>query len=620
MPRLTTAIILAAGLGSRLQSIHASSPKGLLTIGGQTLVERSLNLLQQHGIERVVIVTGHMRETYEALAAQRDDVDVVHNAAFATTGSMASLVKALAVVQDDFLLLESDLLYETRALSTLLDHAEPNVVLMSGPTGAGDEVWVEGKASRLVDMAKDGGALRSVAGEFVGINRISAGLAARMHEAFVAFVDQHGHGQMSYETDALVSLAATEAIALSRVDDLRWGEIDDPSHYRRVVTQLWPEIARHEQLAGAPTRAVLLNPGPATTTDTVKRAMMMTDVCPREVSFTEMMADVRQRLAALVAPTGWTTIPFAASGTAAVEAVLASVVPPDKELLILDNGDYGTRMTAICVTLGVPHQTVDVGWGKPIDVAAVGEILTAAAGRISHVAAIHHETSSGLLNPLAPLAEVVHANGASLILDAMSSFAARPIGPLPGLDYIISSANKCIQGMAGISFVIARLDALEAARAAVPRAFYLDLVAQYDKLEASGQTRFTCPPQVLSALAQALTELESETVAGRHARYDACYQVLYDGIERLGFEFLLPDADHSRILMAIREPSDEWYDFVAIHDALFERGFTIYPGKTAGGASFRLSVLGALYPSDIAAFLFAFEDVIAERKAAVAVR
>lgn len=359
-------------------------------------------------------------------------------------------------------------------------------------------------------------------------------------------------------------------------------------------------------------RAILLNPGPATTTQTVKRALIMPDVCPRERAYTDKLADVLARLARVVGDPGeCTAIPVIGSGTAAMEAVVGSVVHDDRSLVIIDNGDYGTRLAAIARRLDVPHQVVSCGWGQPIDVDAVAAALAASPGRPSHLAVVHHETSSGLLNPLPPLASLCRTHGLSLIVDAMSSYAAIPIDlQADGIDFLIASANKCIQGMAGLAFVIARNAAIEQARGARPRGYYLDLVAQVDATRGNGQTRFTSPPQIVSALEQALTELERESVAGRRARYDASHAALVAGLEELGFQFLLPPERRSRILLTVLEPDEDWYDFDTMHDYLLARGFTIYPGKPASGRTFRLSVLGAIDESDIRDFLAALREFV----------
>jgi len=238
--RPAAAVILAAGMGTRLQGVFSELPKGFIEIGGEALIRRSLRLLQERGIERIVIVSGHLGEAYEALASEIPGVEVVENPAFATTGSMASLACALEVLKEDFLLLESDLFYEERALDVLLQGEAPDALLASGPTGATDEVWIEDRDGFLRAMSKDPAELHHVYGELVGIVRISAALAGRMAHAFAAFTAAQGHGQMAYETDALVEAAAHHPVALCRVPDLLWGEVDYESHYLRVRDEIWP--------------------------------------------------------------------------------------------------------------------------------------------------------------------------------------------------------------------------------------------------------------------------------------------------------------------------------------------------------------------------------------------
>ncbi len=354
-------------------------------------------------------------------------------------------------------------------------------------------------------------------------------------------------------------------------------------------------------------RKILLNPGPATTTQSVKEALVMPDVCPREESFCELYADVRRRLVALAGdPDEIVAVTLVGSGTTALEAALATLVPEDGLVVIVDNGDYGTRLVEIARCDGIPHRAVEMGWGKPIDLEALDAELNQLAGRATHLCFVHHETSSGLLNPLDDLTALARRHRLSVIVDAMSSFGCLPIHVgRQGVDALVSSSNKCVQGMAGLGIVIATRQALEDVRGCKPRSFVLDLVAEHDHLIKTGQSRFTVPPQVVAALHRALIELEQEGVAGRQARYERSMQTLLAGLAELGFELLLDDSLQSRILVAIREPREAWYDFVDMHDALDREGFTIYPGKPGAQPNFRLAVLGAIDASDIERFLAA---------------
>jgi len=239
------AIILAAGAGTRLRPIVDGRPKGLIEIDGESLVARSARLLRAAGIERTTIVTGYAADYYERFAAGQPDIVLVNNDKFETTGSMASLAIALDRVRHDVLVLESDIVYEARALTAILTGDAPDATLTSGPTRAGDEVWVHAPAGRLEAMTKVRHDLPALDGELVGITRLSAPAAGAMLQVFDDFVDTHGHGRMTYETDALVSIARVHPIAVLLIDDLCWGEIDDERQYDRVVKDVWPAVGSH---------------------------------------------------------------------------------------------------------------------------------------------------------------------------------------------------------------------------------------------------------------------------------------------------------------------------------------------------------------------------------------
>ncbi len=236
-----TAVILAAGMGTRLRSAHADMPKGFLELGGRPLIEMSLARLERAGINDVVIVTGYQAEYYHKLALRYDGlVRVVHNPEYANSGSMYSLYCARDVVDDGFLLLESDLVYEQRALDVLVNSDVPDAVLLSGPTHAGDEVYVDAPGGKLAHMSKDKSELNSVAGELVGISKISRGLFALMkHLASQAFEESL---KFDYETDCLVAAAQNWEIFCPVLNDLVWGEIDDPDHLRRANEVLLPKL------------------------------------------------------------------------------------------------------------------------------------------------------------------------------------------------------------------------------------------------------------------------------------------------------------------------------------------------------------------------------------------
>jgi 2-aminoethylphosphonate-pyruvate transaminase len=242
----TKAVILAAGLGMRLRDVFTGKPKGLLTIEGISLVERSIQLLRAHGIHEIVIVTGHLAEAYEALAADYAPfVRTVHNPYYADSGSMYSLYCARTVIDAPFLLLESDLLYEARALATLLAFPAEDAMLVSGFTYSNDEMYIEARDGHFYQMSKDRSRLQSIIGEMVGISQISAALYQQMLTYAEEYFKTSRH--LHYEDGCLTAIAQQHAISICHVTDLVWTEIDNADHLARAQSRIWPQIQRQEQ-------------------------------------------------------------------------------------------------------------------------------------------------------------------------------------------------------------------------------------------------------------------------------------------------------------------------------------------------------------------------------------
>ncbi len=357
---------------------------------------------------------------------------------------------------------------------------------------------------------------------------------------------------------------------------------------------------------------VLLTPGPLTTRPET-RAAMDRDWGSRDPAFIALTAQVRERLLAIAnAGEGFTCVPLQGSGTFAVEAQLGTLVPREGRLLVLVGGAYGRRKVEICRRAGRDHAVLESEETAPPSVAAVAERL-AAEPAITDVALVHCETTTGILNPLDDIAAAVSAAGRRLHVDAMSSFGGIPIdlGRVP-LASLAASANKCLEGVPGVGFVIARTDHLETC-AGNAHAVSLDLHAQWAGLEANGQWRFTPPTQVLAALDAALDALDAEGgVGGRFARYWENCRTLVDGMRGLGFETLLDDAVQAPIIVTFRAPEDPAWDFGGFYDRLSARGFVIYPGKLAQVESFRVGCIGVFRADTMARFIAAAGGVLAE--------
>jgi len=356
---------------------------------------------------------------------------------------------------------------------------------------------------------------------------------------------------------------------------------------------------------------VLLNPGPANTSPRVKQALLTPDLCHREPEFFEVMRECRERLvrAAGAAP-AFGAVLFTGSGTAAVEATLASAVPEGRALLVVNNGVYGDRMLRIARAHRIPAEALTYDFTTPVPPADVAWALREHP-EISHVAVVHHETTTGLLNPVEAVADVAATAGRRVIVDAMSSLFGEPLDVArEGFDYVTASANKCLQGIPGVSFVLARRAALEALKGRPARSVYLDLLNHWTTQE-QDNTPFTPAVQVLHAMREALLELEEEGAGTRIARYAENCRVLRRGMAALGFDILVPEGARSNILTTFRLRPGLTYD--ALHDAMKRRGYVIYAGQgEIRTYAFRVSNMGTLTPKDMQAVVTAFAECLAE--------
>jgi 2-aminoethylphosphonate-pyruvate transaminase len=593
------AVILAAGLGSRLGWRTAEKPKGFLELGGKAIAEWSIEKLIAAGIERIIIGTGAHREYYNTLAAKYHSIETVYNPDFSETGSMRTLELCAAQVGSDFFLLESDLIYDAIGLFVLANDARPAVTLASGATHSGDEVYLEtDSAGTLIAASKDRTALGSVFGELVGITKLTPAVLTAL--CTYAASARKTAPKLDYET-ALAAVHETAPVGARKIEYYAWREIDDEHHLRLAETETLPRILENESLR-KPRREVLLNPGPATTSDAVKYAQVSPDICPRETEFGEVMRWIVRELSALVSVPGKAdkieTVLFGGSGTAADEAMISSCVPENGRLLIVDNGAYGARFAQIAKACRVPFDVFKSSGFQPLDVSAVKAKLL--EGRHTHFAVVYHETTTGLLNPVPELCRFCHENSITTIVDGVSAFAAIPIDmDADCIDFMASTSNKNIQGMAGCAFILCRKDALEAVRDYPMRGYYLNLWDQYAHFAKTGQTRFTPPVQTLYALRQAIIETKVETIPGRYARYSACWDILTAAVKRLELKMLVPEEAQSKLITAIIEPDSPKYSFDALHDFSRSQGFTIYPGKLAGASTFRIANIGDIQPEEM---------------------
>jgi len=346
---------------------------------------------------------------------------------------------------------------------------------------------------------------------------------------------------------------------------------------------------------------LLFTPGPLTTSATVKAAMLR-DIGSRDTDLVELVAGIRSellRIAGVSREQGYEAVLMQGSGTFGLEAVISSVIPREGRFVVLANGAYGERMAAIAERLGISTRLARWPESESPDVAAVQRLIEEEPAA-THVAMVHCETTTGILNPIDEIARIIKASGREFILDAMSSFGGVPLDLSKlEIDYLISSPNKCLEGVPGFSFVLARREALEATKGRA-RSVSLDLLAQWEGLERNGQFRFTPPIHALLAFARALEELREEgDVCARAARYRANHETLRRGMRRLGFVEYLPAERQSNIITAFRYPDDPNFRFEDFYRRLRARGFVIYPGKLSQADCFRIGTIGRINKQNV---------------------
>lgn len=338
----------------------------------------------------------------------------------------------------------------------------------------------------------------------------------------------------------------------------------------------------------------LLTPGPLTTSLSVKQAMLH-DYGSRDATFIDLNARILERLVAIVNGQGrYVTVPLQGSGTFVVEAMIGNFVPANGKLLILINGAYGKRIARICDYYGRSYIVQETAEDVAVDAAQLDARLDANPD-ISHVVVVHCETTSGILNPVREVSQIVARHGRSLLIDSMSAFGALPLDCSEiEFDAVVASSNKCLEAVPGMGFCVARETALEKTEGNSP-SLVLDLYDQWRAMQKNRQWRFTPPTHVLLAFDQALTEYEAEGgVAGRGGRYRANCDLLVSGMRDMGFSTLLPDELQAPIIVTFHMPGNPEFDFNAFYDGLKDLGYVIYPGKLTVADSFRMGCIGRL--------------------------
>ena len=356
----------------------------------------------------------------------------------------------------------------------------------------------------------------------------------------------------------------------------------------------------------------MLNPGPSTTTDTVKMAQVVPDICPREKEFAGLMKGLREDLVGIVhgKQEKYTAVLFCGSGTLNIDVCLNSLLPEDKQILVVNNGAYSSRAVEVCEHYGMPHINLKFPINEQPDLNIVEKTLKE-NDNIYIVYTTHHETGTGLLNPIREIGALAHKYGAIFITDTTSSLAMIPIDiEKDNIDFCMASAQKGIMAMTGLSFVIGSRAEIMKSKNYLKRSYYCNLYRQYEYFERTGEMNFTPPVQTIYATIQALKEYYFEGEEAKWARHTRVFNAIHKGLDKLGFKDYIKRELQSGLVVAALYPDDPNWEFIKVHDYCYERGFTIYPGKVEKKGMFRLCALGAIDVKDIEDFFVVFEEAL----------
>lgn len=359
-------------------------------------------------------------------------------------------------------------------------------------------------------------------------------------------------------------------------------------------------------------RNVLLNPGPATTTDTVKLAQIVPDICPREKEFADLMKGFRSDILKTVHadPAAYTAVLFCGSGTLNMDVCLNSLLPAEAKVLVVNNGAYSSRAVEICRAYDLNHIDLRFPVDELPDLTRVEAVLKENPD-IRLVYTTHNETGTGICNPIREIGALAHRYGATFVVDTTSTLAMRPIDVArDNIDFCMASAQKGIMAMTGLSFVIGRTDLIVASKDYPKRSYYCNLYLQYEYFEKTGQMHFTPPVQTVYAAVQGLKEYFAEGEIAKWERHKRVFEAIHAGLDELGFKNVIRREWQSGLVVSVLYPDDPNWDFMKVHDYCYERGFTIYPGKIASTNTFRLCSLGAIDEADIKAFFKVFKEAL----------
>jgi 2-aminoethylphosphonate-pyruvate transaminase len=579
----------------------------MASVGGLPLIIRNLRTLRSAGIEEAIVVTGYQAHRVRAALDSYHlgiPVTVVHNANW-ELGTAHSVVAAAGWVDRQVLLVPSDHLYPPSLVRRIINSPAPADSIVLAVDRRREEVFDEDEClkvrlegDRVTDVAVS---LDDADGVCPGIVRISPPLVETLKRLIVDV-------EINI-IDSLRAMARRGRLRALEVVDERWISISSPQarRYADLLLKLHGDTLETSYYGE---HAVLLNPGPVATTPRVKAAVGARDMCHREPIFSDLLDAVQRKLGQIFRATDEHDVLVATvSGTGGVESAVSTFVPKDKKLLVLRNGAFGERIAQIATTLGIEIVEVGMAWGEPIPLDRVERLLDSRPD-IGALSMIHHETSVGILNPLADVGQMARARGVTFIVDAVSSLGAEDIDVVRDkIDVCITSANKCLHAFSGLASICVRREVWPRIQDDPPRSYYLDLRKYRKYMETRRQTPFTPAVNTMLSLNAALDELLETGIAGRRDHYRRLSQRLRRGLRSLGLELMVDEERASHSLTLVKVPAGMTYQEIYI--GLKERGYIVYESKDElAGKTFQVANMGALEEVHIDSFLAAVGQVL----------
>ncbi|MGZ4163027.1 MAG: aminotransferase class V-fold PLP-dependent enzyme [Tumebacillaceae bacterium] len=588
------AVLLAAGDGERLAPITQTLPKALLPIGSETILSRQIRQLTAVGVTEVIVVIGYEGEAIrEYLAASNHPCNFkfVENNDYKTTSTAYSTLLASEFVRgDSFYLIDGDVV----AADTVFAHfgnTNGNALFFEPKSISSPEEMKVAQRGGTVFLSKD---IQSdgLLGEFIGVAVISA----EAGEAFFAALERHSAG---YYEEALNEIATEHRFQLEEVQENSWMEIDFVTDYLQAI-RLFTET-REE---GTPliSEQVLLCPGPVMVSKKVKSALLHADIGHRETEFIEILTRTRQKLNKVygVTSSDYTNVIITGSGTAANEALLSSY-GPGKKLLILSNGEFGNRLIDLAKCHDLDYTPLEFGWTNPIDLQKIEQVIS--TGVFDALMMVHHETSTGMLNPINEIGALLARYNVDFLVDAVSSIGAEALSVEKAkITFCTASANKAIASLPGLAFVCGKRSAFEALKEQQAHTRYLDLYRHYEYEALHYQTPNTPAVSLFYALETALDELLQDTLEKRMAHCGKLTSLIRNRLKKLGMKFPIPEEHMSRVLTTVYYP--EGIDVEEFHEWVKQNNYVIYRGKgPLLGKAFQIANIGHVREEHVMAFL-----------------